>query len=270
MPEVSRITAPKAIRYMPYEWAELPDPLPFQWAPYAEMFREFSRELANIINSLTQYTHQLTAWRDLLENLDDDVKHSVAIEFIDPLATIALNLPYVIRSRFIFASAHLNHQANRSKVKKGWKDDLSLDNEIYLAQAEEAGKPWRAWGKLKTKLERISDKAYVASTRNFRHTYNHRFSPRIVIGQTGAVTRIVNADTKQVSYSFGGIDPLTLDLVVTVLEEQCQRIYQAFDAFQKLVHEQSRAIAVDAAESFAAMAAAQAARQKSRAATSGS
>lgn len=146
----------------------------------------------------------------------------------------------------------------------------SLDNEIYLAQAEEAGKPWRAWGKLKTKLERISDKAYVASTRNFRHTYNHRFSPRIVIGQTGAVTRIVNADTKQVSYSFGGIDPLTLDLVVTVLEEQCQRIYQAFDAFQKLVHEQSRAIAVDAAESFAAMAAAQAARQKSRAATSGS
>lgn len=246
--------APFKGKFMPYSWGALPQTLPLEWMAYAEMFKEFSLELANIINDLTRYTHQLAAWRDVVQSLRDDGKFSVAIEFVDPLATMALNLPYVIRSRFIFAAAHLSHQAGRTKVPKGWKDDLALDDEIYFAQAETAGSPWKKWTKLKTKLERIGDKTYQAKTKNFRNTYNHRFSPRIVLGQTNMVTRNVDAKTKQVSYGFGGAEPLTLKLVVELLEEQCQYCYKAFEAFQKLVQEHEQAISAAAAATLPARA----------------
>ncbi|RYF49591.1 MAG: integrase [Cytophagaceae bacterium] len=238
-------------KFMPYKWGALPKTLPFEWMAYAEMFKEFSQELANITNDLSRYTHQLTAWHDVVDDLNVDGKLSVAVEFVDPLATIALNLPYVIRSRFIFAAAHLSHQAGRAKVPKGWKDNMALDDQIYFSQAEAAGAPWKAWTKLKTKLERISNKTYQAKTKNFRNTYNHRFSPRVVLGQTNMVTRNVNAKTKGVSYGFGGTEPLTLKLVVELLEEQCENCYTAFEAFQKLVREQEKVISIAAARSLA-------------------
>jgi len=228
--------------YLPYEWGQLPQTLPFEWMAYAEMFNEFSRELANAVNALTAYTHRLAAWRDVVEGLDDRGRLSVSHEFVDVLATTALNLPYVIRSRFIFASAHLCHQAGSLKAPHGWKDDLPLDDEIYLAQAQTAGAPWKAWAKLKTKIERIGDRTYQAKTKNFRNSYNHRFSPRIVIGQTNIVTRIVDDETNQVSYALGGTDALSLKLVVELLEKQCQDCYRAFEDFQKLVREQEKAI----------------------------
>jgi hypothetical protein len=250
-------TALKAVpfkgKFMPYGWGALPPTLPFGWMAYAEMFSEFSQELANVVNDLTRYTHQLAAWRDVVAKLDDDAKFSVGLEFVEPLATIALNLPYVIRSRFIFATAHLCHQAGRTKVPKGWKDDLPLDDAIYFEQADKAGKPWKKYGKLKTKLERIGDRTYQTKSKNFRNTYNHRFSPRVVIGQTNIVTRHVHPSTKRVTYGFGGTDPLSLELVVELLEEQCSRCYTAFEAFQSLVREQEKVITASAAATLAAM-----------------
>ncbi|MCG9124863.1 hypothetical protein LH460_09275 [Laribacter hongkongensis] len=242
-------------KFMPYGWGALPQKLPAEWMPYVEMFKEFYQELANIVNDLTRYTHQLAAWCDVVDKLDDKGKFNVAIEFVDPLATIALNLPYVIRSRFIFAAAHLCHQAGRAKAPKGWKDDLALDDEIYFAQAEKAGSLLKAWAKLKLRLERIGDRSYKVNTKDFRNTYNHRFSPRVVVGQTNIVTRKVDAKSKQVSYEFGGTEPLTLKLVVELLEEQCQHCYKAFESFQMLVQEQEKAISAAAAETLAAMAA---------------
>lgn len=227
---------------MPYNWGTLPQTLSIDWIAYSDMFNEFSRELANIINSLTRYTRQLAAWRDVVVKLDNKGRHDVALEFVDPVATIALNLPYVIRSRFIFASAHLSHQAARAKLLKAWKDDLPLDDEIYFAQAEAAGRPWRNWPKLKTKLERIGDKQYQTATKNFRNTYNHRFSPRIVLGHTNFVTRQVDPATKHVRYGFGVNSPLTLEVVVALIEAQCDHCYGAFEAFQKLVTEQEQEV----------------------------
>ena len=237
---------------MPYEWGNLPPTLPFAWAAYSGMFQEFSQELANIVNDLTHYTHQLKGWRDLVHALNDKARMDVAIEFIEPLGTLALNLPYVIRSRFIFAAAHLCHQAGRTKVK-GWKDDLPLDEEIYFLQADKAGKPWKQYGKFKLKLERVGNKTYQAKTHDFRNRYNHRFSPRIVMGLTGLVTRRINPASNTVSYGFGGIGPLTLDLIVELLEQQCRYCYAAFEAFQKLVQEHEAAITPAAAAELSAM-----------------
>lgn len=132
--------------------------------------------------------------------------------------------------------------------------NLALDDEINFAQADKEGSLWKAWAKLKLRLERISDRSYKANTKDFRNTYNHRFSPRVVVGQTNRVTRKVDAKSKPVSYGFGGTELLTLK-VVELLEEQCQHCYKAFESFQKLVQEQEKAISAAAAETLAAMAA---------------
>ena len=227
---------------MPYGWGGLPSSLPAEWMVYSEMFNEFSREIANSINELTRYTHQLAAWHEIVSRLSDREKMNVAHEFVNPLGTVAINLSYVIRSRFIFATAHLCHQANQVKQGKSWRDDLPLDDEIYFEQADLYGAAWGRYPKLKVSLEKIGSKSYQAATANFRNTYNHRFSPRIVIGQTQIITRQVDIKTRKVSYGIGATNPLTLDVVVTLLGRQCDHCYKSFINFQKLVKEHELAI----------------------------
>ena len=65
-------------KYAPYSWGELPQVLDIAWLPYSQMFKEFSQELANVLNSLTGYTHQLAAWRDLLEPMSQQQQLSAA------------------------------------------------------------------------------------------------------------------------------------------------------------------------------------------------
>ena len=231
-------------RYMEYKWGDLPSRLYVTWMPYGHMFEEFARELANAVNALTGYTHQLAAWRDVIAPLSVRQQMDAAVEFVDPVATVALNLPYVIRSRFIFATAHLCHQAHRGRLGASWKDDFPLDGEIWFETADKHGNGWKRYSALKTRLEKIAAKEYQTATFDFRNAYNHRFSPRVVVGMTQVVTRRVGKESGHVSYSFGGTPALTLPKVVDALELQCLRCYSAFEAFQRLIKEHETVIKV--------------------------
>lgn len=241
-------STPFSGRHMEYAWGGLPEKLNIGWMPYSEMFDEFSRELANAINQLTDYAHRLKAWSGLVVHMDDKQKMDIAHEFVDSIATVALNLPYVIRSRFIFASAHLCHQANHARERASWKDDLPLDSEIYFDTADRYGASWRRYKKFKLSVEKIGAKHYQTDTGDFRHAYNHRFSRRIVIGQTQIVTRQVDKQTGHVRYGFGGAPALTVEVIARLLAEQCQHCYRAFEAFQQLVREHEGCIALSQSE----------------------
>lgn len=130
----------------PYHWYKLPDPIPGLWMPYSLMLDEHSRELANSINELQRYITSIKAWRGVIDNKNDNEKFEIVIEFVSPIATLAINLPYVIRSRFIYSVAHLCHQANQVK-QKNWVDDLPLDNEIYFDVADKYSSLWKSYKK---------------------------------------------------------------------------------------------------------------------------
>ncbi|MCT9824818.1 integrase [Pseudomonas veronii] len=228
-------------KFMEYNWGELPESVDAMWMPYIQMFNEFSRELANVVNEFTRYTHQLAAWSDLLAPLDDRKKMNAILEFINPVATVAINLPYVIRSRFIFATAHLSHQANREKLGTAWKDTFPLDDEVFFDAADAHAKGWRRYKVLKKRMEGIGAKKYQKATNDFRNAYNHRFSPRIEVGITQVATRHTKPDGS-ILYSFGGVSPLPLTSIVTLLEAQCQCCYQTFEAFKLLIREHEEAI----------------------------
>lgn len=221
-----------------YGWGNLPPSLHMSWMAYGQMFDEFSREIANSINELVNHAHRLKAWSVVMSTLPRQQILEVLIEFVEPLATVALNLPYVIQSRFIFATAHLAHQANRAVKGGSWKDDLPLDRKIVFKIADRYGAPWKSYVGLKACLERISAEDYQKATGDFRHRYNHRISPRIALGLTGMVTRSIDPQTRLVRYGFGETPPLSMDQIVVLLGAQCTHCYQAFEAFKVMIGEQ--------------------------------
>src|SRR5712692_6336429 len=187
----NRTTLSSSNLLISYSWYKLPNPLPPQWLVYNLMLSEHSSELANFINELLRHIKSLEAWKDVIDGKnDDDEKCEIIIEFVSPIATLAINMPYVIRSRFIYSVAHLCHQANQTK-QINWVDDLPLDNEIYFETADKFCALWKRYKKLKLSLEKISNKKFQSDTYDFRHKYHHRYSPSIEIGLTGLVTRNV-------------------------------------------------------------------------------
>ena len=221
----------------PNNWYELKKTLPSKWMPYGQFLQEYARELANTINEFGQHIVSLLAWEKVLKGLAEEERHHIVIEFVSPLATLALNMPYVIRSRFFYSVAHSSHQANQSK-QKPWVDDLPIDSEIYCKEADKYGKPWKKYTKLKVALEKIANKKYYGkATHDFRHKYNHRYSPRIEFGLTELITRTVD-DNKGVSYRLGQTDPLMLKDIIPLLETQHSLCLSAFKKYQALINEQ--------------------------------
>jgi hypothetical protein len=229
--------------FMPYDWTRLPNPLSGVWIPYAEMLREFTYELANSINDLTHSVRRLRAWAKVVPTLTDNQKGHACHEFIDELATLAVNLPYVIRDRFIFAAAHLCHQAHITCDGSSWADDLPRDRKIKMKHADARGSRWENYPKLKQNLDCMAAEGYSARTHDFRNSYNHRFSPRFVIGITQMVKREeVDKESGRIYYGLGGIEALQLDQVIILLTAERATACSAFEAFQELIHEQSEAI----------------------------
>ncbi|BCM23829.1 hypothetical protein [Methyloradius palustris] len=224
-------------KFMEYDWEGFPELVGGEWLIYSQMLTEFSREISNVINDLTNYTFWLDCWDQVLAGVGDDEKMSILHDYVNPLAITALNLPYAIRSRLIFGNAHLSHQANRFIDGEEWKDDLPLDDAIYFSVADKYCSKWFSYTKLKLALEKIDNKEYKEKTDDFRNKYNHRFSRRIELGISGLVNRHVST-TGEVSYSLSAVSPLKLGEIVETLEKQCQHCYKAFNRFQKLIHEQ--------------------------------
>lgn len=224
-----------------YGWVDRSRRWPITYAAYGEFLREHACELANSINELRHLTRSLNAWSEVLTaKTDVNEKIELLMEFIGPIATTGINLPYVIRSRFIYSVTHLCHQANRNR-STSWIDDLPMDSEIYFAQADSAGAPWASYNRLKRSLEQISARNYSDLTRDFRNSYNHRYSPRIEMGLTGLVRRNVGI-SGQVTYSFGHTEPLTLAHLIPVLNQQHHIVLNAFSLYRRLVEEQLNAI----------------------------
>lgn len=221
--------------FAPYNWLIFPDPLPINLMVYQMMANEQTLELSNSINELNRLIASLCAWAEVLSSLDDKDKNEIMIEFVDTKAITALNLPYVIRSRFIFSIAHLCHQANRF-YSADWQDDLPLDKEIFFQSADKYGVGWKKYRKAKVAIEGIFNQKHQCETKEYRNKYHHRYSPRIEVGITNLVSRNIN-DDGDVSYGLGGCQPLKLAEIIPLLREQQVAGIRAYKKYQMLLFE---------------------------------
>jgi len=231
----------------PYDWVDMPDPLSSTWIAYSFMSQEFAREISNSINELSRLVRSLDAWERVIEPLGIEAKNRVAREFVDPIATVAANLPYVIKSRFIFACVHLCHQANLTKLKEKWADDLELDTQIEYNKFDSRYGVWSGYKAMNECLQKLGSNSFYSNLHDFRNAYNHRFSLKFVVGLTQAAVRHRKGDGK-VYYTLGGVEPLQLKVVAQHLKDQLVVSHDTLKAFQILVGEHTSAIKQHEAE----------------------
>lgn len=239
----ARQTTPLTGSFMSYDWLEQEDAISGALMPYRLMLEEFARELANVINRLTNHVHQLRAWDAVLSDRSIEDKSEATHEFIEAIGVAALGLPYVIKSRFAYAAAHLCHQANRLVATEGWVDEFVAKDALYLGDVDPYGRPWDGYFPFKRKVEAIGGKAFKAATGDFRNAYNHRFPRRIVLGETGFIRREIDPVAKTPVYVLGGEAALELSVVAGLLDGECEKAYRAFEGFQILVREHLAAMA---------------------------
>ncbi|HDL7449755.1 TPA: hypothetical protein PXN62_003413 [Yersinia enterocolitica] len=219
---------------------------PYDWVPsnasgpreiiYITLLDEHHRELSNSINHLARSICKLEAWSMVIKDKDDKEKLNLVIEFIDDIATITLNLPYVIRSRFIVSITKLSHQANLIKLKN-FNDELPLDKFIYMEHFDMYTASWKCFRKLKPALEKINNKAYQGETGDFRSKYNHRYSPKIEVGISELIKRDKDIEGN-VIYSFNKTPPLKLENIITALKKQHEYCLKVYELYQNLIAEQ--------------------------------
>jgi hypothetical protein len=230
--EASDISLP----YMPYGWTNIPETIDGSWMAFSEFIKEYSTELANEINSFRTYIQNLSAWENILKGCTDKEKMSILSEFVEPMAICALNHPYSVRSRFIYAVSHISHQANKSK-EDDWKDNIKADASINFKEMEMMGSCWESFVNFKESLSGLNNENYTDKLLNYRNKFNHRFPPLIELGLSGFVTRVKSEDGK-ISYGFGYTSPILISDAVPMLVEQHASMTQSFDAFKSLVTEQ--------------------------------
>jgi len=222
---------------MAYDWLSRPKRIPGVWMIYFEMVEEHSRELANIINLLLTNIEKLCAWEKVILAYGEEEQFYIVEEFVGPLCTICLNLPYPVRSRFIFSVTHLSHQANMAILGNKWKDDLPKDDEIEFLTMDKVAAYWKSYKKLKLSMERLSDKKYQSEVNDYRNKYHHRYPSHIEFGLSETVRRIAN-NHGSVSYAIGYSKPLQIKGVNLILKRQHEAAAKCYTCYQNLVKEQ--------------------------------
>lgn len=166
-------------------------------------------------------------------------------EFVDPIATIALTLPYAIQCRFYFAIAHLCHQANKVKLKNRWDDDLPEDRKIGANVAKARGVHWSQFPALDASVAKLFSSDHQSNTDEFRHKFTHRAPTQVILGHSAFVRRSKNKITSQLIYEFGDRPPLNVKLLADELAQEFSRCIVAFDDFKTLIAEQVELIKIN-------------------------
>jgi hypothetical protein len=235
--ELSNITSGQPL---PFDWLNLPKSVSgtlMPYFPYFQMLEDHATELANVINQLSLDIDKICAWTKIIGEYDEEDSFYIIHEFIAPLCNMCLNLPYAVRSRFIFSVTHLSHQANRTILGREWTDDLPRDEEIYFAIMDKYAAAWQSYKKLKLAMERLSDKEYQDAVNDYRDKYHHRYPSHIGVGLSQFLTRKTR-EGGAVSYALGYSKPLELNDIAKALKTQHERATKCFMRYQDLVKEQ--------------------------------
>lgn len=256
----ARTTTDSIGRIMPYNWTGMTERVAGAWMVYSSMLDDFAREIANAMNAFTINVRRLHAWAEVLDTFMEDERAEAIHEFIDPIATLCLLTPYAVRSRLIFATAHLCHQVNLIRETEWMESSLPVDDEIWMDSADRHGTPWRRYNRLKTRIEAIGGQRLRKATADFRNAFTHRFSPRVETGITNFARRHFDPATGDACYSFGGTEPLGVKDLTVLLDAELDRCYAAFGAFQALVADQIVFVTAKNAEMLTELGAQSAAR----------
>lgn len=201
------------------------------------------RELTNTLNEWRGALRRWYVWLGVLEGFTDDEAWDLQWEFVESIAFQCLFYPSATRDRFTFVATNALHQVRMSadpaypdrlvSDPKPGKEDKQrfLSRKKSEAQLEEIASTLDGGAAFTAALRLIDEDDYLELTRNFRNLASHAIAPRLTVGHTNMVVRRVLPATtlvkqpngtykdelvpgkQQVSYGFGGMEPLQMRTV---------------------------------------------------------
>lgn len=263
--ELESLTEPAALNSPPFPYDVCPLIKEVAWRTpslIAEHLVEGElRELTNTLNEWRGALRRWYAWLAVLEGFSDEDAWALQWEFVESIAFQCLFYPSATRDRFTFVATNTLHQV-RMAIDATYPDCLASDpkpgkeNKLRFLPRKEAeaqleaiaagldgGTEFIAW------VLSIDEDDYLGRTSNFRNLASHAIAPRLTIGYTNMVVRHVVPATKmvqqpdgtfqdepipgkqQVSYGFGGTDPLQLRAVFEANLVEFEKASACFHAY---------------------------------------
>jgi hypothetical protein len=176
----------------------------------------------------------LTAWNKVFEAVAEKERIATLYEFIYPIASQCLTMPYSIKQMFINSICQLSHQTN-------WFHDIdwnenALPEKPNFPHAERLAGRFDSWPALRSALAMLDDPSFRTASDNYRNEANHGFPRRIEIGYTTVIRR----DPRAASYGVYDAPPLLVNDLMPILVAQHRAASQCHDAYLELVREQHR------------------------------
>lgn len=207
-----------------------------QWLLFHLHSLDFVREIVFSLNKFRYYVARLSSWREIIKSYSDKQKLDLLIDFVYPLAILAIDYPYKIRNRIIYSACYLCYFSNymlKHNPGRRLPSDRSIDYKIFKSIAS----GWTKFVELDDALANLNSSSFLEKTDNFRNSEHHEIPPAIEIGQTRLLRRVSSEKGRQ-TFSFCGQPPLTIKVLVGFLEKEHHHAVHAFRALCFLMEEQ--------------------------------
>jgi hypothetical protein len=225
---------------------------------------QVSSELQEVINLMNAWARQLAVWAIWIEVLDtypQDDRLTIELELVYPAAFMCMLQPAAMRDRFGRIATNGIHQANLL-TDASYKDSLVedtlppgrfLSRRVKEGQLERLGARWPSFTQVAEALRRLDDASYRKTTSNFRNASSHWLGPRFSFGYTQIITRsvghpeavvqqpdgtyvpVIDKTRRAVSYTFGGVAPISHEGMLTANAAQHGHAVAALSAYERLV-----------------------------------
>lgn len=218
------------------------------------------RELTNTLNEWRGALRRWHVWLAVLDEFSAEDAWSLQWEFVESLVFHCLYYPSATRDRFTFVATNALHQV-RMAADAAYPDRLAADpkpgkedkprfmpRKDSEAQLASIVSTLEGGASLVSTLRSLDEDDYLELTKNFRNLASHAIAPRLSVGITNTVVRCVVPATKfvqqpdgtykdelvpdkQVSYGFGGTEPLPMRAVFAANLAEFEKAAACFQAY---------------------------------------
>ncbi|MFZ2725855.1 MAG: hypothetical protein WAX77_06375 [Methylococcaceae bacterium] len=170
-----------------YPWSNMS----FELYNYYLFLKISHQPIANEINRLYYRLAQISAWDKTLKDYPiSEEKHLLLLEFVKPITDSAIELPFVLRSRFIYFLSHLSHQANLLTNNDWDETKLPEDKNIDFKIMQRMSKNWGGYNKFISYFNQINNDEFIDTTKNYRNKNQHRLPPNLEEGYSTFINRV--------------------------------------------------------------------------------
>ncbi len=244
--------------YLPYEFPYI---TAAKWRFMADaMLQDELREVTNRLHEWRDLLRRWHAWNSVVSKKDEMPAWELRREFMDPIMHTSLLTPSAMRDVLTFVGTNALHQV-RLHVEAGYKDVLDgdpsasdpqprpLTRRQKEARLAKLAAPLSGASAFVNSVRKLDDADYRDKTRDYRNANSHAIGPRIALGSTRMVTRRAVLATQMetqpdgtgrlvevpgqyvASYTFGGLEPLDLEVARTANLSQYRLARECFTKF---------------------------------------